>query len=108
MNKLEMIENYQHHLNGLESLIYNSPYKIGFFIEKLKINKATFYRRLRNKTFDVEEVKTITKILYPEQNFLTEIKQELENSRQEIKEGQGIPYDMMRKHIEKVEKDLMS
>ncbi|EJL65003.1 hypothetical protein [Flavobacterium sp. CF136] len=85
---IEIVDNYENYVNGLPELISKSYYKAEFFMQKLGLKHATYYRKLRLKTFTPQEVKLITTLLYPEEVFA----KELQKSEEDIKAGKTIDY----------------
>lgn len=80
---IEIVENYENYVNSLPDLIGKSYYKAEYFMQKLGLKHATYYRKLRLKIFTPQEVKLITGLLYPEELLM----QGLEKSEQDIKDG---------------------
>lgn len=85
---IEIVDNYENYLNSLPELISKSYYKAEFFMQKLGLKHATYYRKLRLKTFTPQEVKLITTLLYPEELLV----QEFQKSEEDIKAGKTIDY----------------
>ncbi|MGQ7947735.1 hypothetical protein [Flavobacterium sp. WC2509] len=86
---IEIVENYENYVNSLPELISNSYYKAEFFMQKLGLKHATYYRKLRLKNFTPSEVKMITGLLYPEELLL----QEFQKSEEDIKAGKIVNYE---------------
>ena len=86
---IEIVENYENYVNSLPELISNSYYKAEFFMQKLGLKHATYYRKLRLKNFTPTEVKLITGLLYPEELLM----QEFQKSEEDIKAGKVVNYD---------------
>lgn len=85
---IEIVENYENYLNSLPELIGNSYYKAEFFMQKLGLKHATYYRKLRLKNFTPSEVKTLTGLLYPEELLM----QGFQKSEEDIKAGRVADY----------------
>ncbi|WP_374172782.1 hypothetical protein [Flavobacterium tructae] len=85
---IETVENYENYINSLPDLIAKSYYKAEFFMQKLGLKHATYYRKLRSKSFTHQEVKLITTILFPEEILV----KEFQKSEEDIKEGRIIDY----------------
>lgn len=62
---IKVVSEYSNYMDELPMLIKDSPYKSTYIIEKLQIPKATYYRKLKDKNFNVEEVGELTRILFP-------------------------------------------
>lgn len=85
---IEIVENYENYINNLPELISKSYYKAEFFMQRLGLKHATYYRKLKSKTFTHQEVKLITTLLFPEEILL----QELQKSEEDIKAGRTIDF----------------
>ena len=85
---IEIVENYESYINSLPELISKSYYKAEFFMQKLGLKHATYYRKLRSKTFTHQEVKLITTLLFPEEILI----QQLQKGEEDIKAGRTIDF----------------
>jgi hypothetical protein len=85
---IEIVENYENYINSLPDLIGKSYYKAEFFMQKLGLKHATYYRKLKSKSFTHQEVKMITNLLFPEEILI----QELQKSEEDIKAGRTIDF----------------
>lgn len=85
---IEIVQNYENYIDSLPNLIGKSYYKAEFFMQKLGLKHATYYRKLKSKSFTHQEVKLITTLLFPEEIFI----QELQKSEEDIKAGRTIDY----------------
>jgi len=88
----------------LDELIDKSPYKKKYIIEQLGLSSPTYYRKLQNQTFTINEMLSIAKILDPIEYNKWELLQEIEQAREEISNGKIIPHSEMIKRI-KAKKD---
>lgn len=86
---IEIVENYENYLNDLPELINKSYYKAEFFMQKLGLKHATYYRKLKLKSFTHQEVKLITKLLFPEEM----LNEALQKGEDDIKAGRTIDFD---------------
>lgn len=64
---IKVVEEYEKYLNDLPSLIKKSYYKPEFFRLKMNLSEATYYRKIRNNSFSLEEVKLITHLLFSDE-----------------------------------------
>lgn len=80
---IQVVSDYQHYVKNIKTYINDSPYKTSFFREKLALSKPTFYRKMREGTFTMDEIDTITKLLYPREAIL----QALRKSEKDIEQG---------------------
>ena len=85
---IEIVQNYENYIDSLPNLIGKSYYKAEFFMQKLGLKHATYYRKLKSKSFTHQEVKLITTLLFPEEILI----QELQKSEEDIKAGRTIDY----------------
>lgn len=97
---IKTVSKYVIFLEELKEYIDNSPYKTSFFYETLKMNKVSFYRKLRAKTFTPKEVLKISKILFPNEALLIE----LEKSSADKKAGRVVEHSeamamLRKKHL---------
>lgn len=99
---LQLVSDYANYIKKLPELIRESPYKTAYIIEKLQLPKATYYRKLKEKSFSVEEVEKLTKILNPKEAYLNEMKETLATSREEIQIGKFTEYEKLMERITKV------
>ncbi len=98
---IKLVSEYAGYLKELPELIKESPFKTAYIIEKLQIPKATYYRKLKDKSFSVEEVGELTKILFPKETYLQEIKETLARSREDIENGKSIEHEKFMEEIGK-------
>ena len=78
-----IISNYENLLINIPKMIKSSKFKNDLFIHELGLTKATFYRKLKENRFDLQEIKKIDEILQLE----SEIDARLEKSENSIKKG---------------------
>ena len=78
-----IISNYENFLINIPKMIKKSKFKSDLFIHELGLAKATFYRKLKENRFDLQEIKKIDEILQLE----SEIDARLEKSENSIKKG---------------------
>lgn len=66
----ELVQEYKKLKHEIPSRINNSCYKPIFFIKLLGLNNSTYYRKLRENDFSMEEVELITKVIYQDETML--------------------------------------
>jgi len=96
MNTLEVIHNYDSVITQLIEDIKKSDFKTTYFLKLLNLKDSFFYKKMREKRFTNEEVKLISKHLYPEQYQAYKdelISKLLEKSKAELKAGLGINFE---------------
>lgn len=98
---IHLVDEYSDYIDNLQKHIKNSPFKTSFFLEKLEIPKASFYRKLREKTFTVGEVQRITHILFPKESYKEELLKSLEQGRADIDNEKLISSKDMRSAMRK-------
>ena len=86
---------YRNIVNNIEDLMNKSPFKKGYIIERVGIPSPTFYRKLKSRTFTPDEVLSIAKILSPEEHFRLELLADIEQAKQEYREGNFINHEEM-------------
>ncbi|KAF2507639.1 hypothetical protein EYY60_16940 [Flavobacterium zhairuonense] len=86
---------YKNIVNDIEELMTKSPFKKNYIIEQIGIPSPTFYRKLKTQTFTPDEMLSIAKILSPEENYMLELKAEIEQGKLDIKNGDYITHEEM-------------
>ncbi|SHF98490.1 hypothetical protein [Flavobacterium defluvii] len=86
---------YKNILENIEGLIDKSTYKRNYIIEKVGISSPTFYRKLKTHSFTPDEMLSIAKILSPEENYILELKADIEQGKLDIKNGDFITHEEM-------------
>lgn len=89
---LDIVYGYQSLLDNIDTYIEESKFKKKFLIEQLGVSRATFYNKVKNKNFTIDEMVVLSTILFPEEAKAFEIKEALRESRKDSKAG------MTRKH----------
>lgn len=92
---IHLVSKYSNYVEELPQRMKDSPHKASYFIEKLGIPKATYYRKLKDKSFNVEEVRKITKILYPKEALSPEPKETLADKREQVHIGKQEQYEKL-------------
>lgn len=90
---LETVLSYQSLLENIEGYISDSHYKKDYFIKELDISRATFYNKLKNKSFTVDEMFKLGTLLFPDELKAIEIKEALKQSRKDSREGRTISHE---------------
>lgn len=100
MNSIELITQYDALVSKIGEDIKKSSYKTQFFMDLLNLKRGFFYKKIKEKKFTSEEVKTLSKYLYPKENEAYEmelISKLLEKSKQEIVTGNYRDFDVLLK-----------
>ena len=98
MNTIKIINEYDRIMDGLADDIKNSHYKVQYFLDLLNLKRGFFYKKLKEKRFTSEEMKILSKSLYPKEYKDYEIEmidKLLDVSSQQIKDGQFSTHDMV-------------
>lgn len=90
---IQEIITYKKIVNEIDDLMNKSPYKKNYIIEQVGIPGPTFYRKLKTKSFTVDEILSIAKILSPEEYFLMELMADLDKSKLDIIEGRTYKHE---------------
>ncbi len=98
---IEEIIKYKNMVSGVEKLMDKSPYKKGYIIEQIGISTPTFYRKLKNLSFTPDEMLEIAKILSPEEYYLMELKESIQNGKNDFKNGRFTSHENIVNEIRK-------
>ena len=84
---LDIVLNYKSLLDNIDRYIEKSKFKKEHIIQELGVSRATFYNKLKKRSFSVAEMITLSSLLFPEDAKAVEIRQALERSRLDSEEG---------------------
>ncbi|MDY7394053.1 hypothetical protein UMM65_02280 [Aureibaculum sp. 2210JD6-5] len=101
---IQEVLNYKNILTRLDELISNSPYKNNFIIETAGMSAPTFYRKLKNHSFTVDEVLKILRLLRPEEASLLELKESIQRGKDDYKNGNTHKHQDV---IDEIKKELL-
>lgn len=101
---LQTVKEYRNYIDRIPELIAKSYYKAEYFSKNLDLKLPTYYRKIREKAFTIDEVEKLTKLLYPKQAYLEEIKKDLEQSKKDFKEGKVTEHT---KFMEEIRRDYL-
>jgi len=87
---LDTVIKYSEYIENIKEYMEESPYKTKYFINSLKLQPATFYRKLRLNTFDTKEIKILTKLLFPKEAYYQEFKRDFKQSKHDIAAGRVV------------------
>lgn len=96
MNNLELIHNYDHIVTQLIEDIKKSDFKTAYFLKLLNVKDSFFFKKMREKRFSTDEVKLLSKHLYPNQyqEFQDQvIAKFIEKSKNQLNEGLGLDFE---------------
>ncbi len=95
---IQIVQSYSNYVESLPSLISKSYYKAEYFIDNLGLKRVTYYRKLRERNFTMQEVQKITELLFPEEV----LQNGLRKSEEDITQGNVMSYsDFSKKSIAK-------
>lgn len=84
---LDIVYKYQNLLAHIDKHIEDSKFKKDYLIKQLGISRATFYNKVKKKSFTIDEMVVLSTILFPEEAKAFEIKEALRESREDSKVG---------------------
>jgi predicted transcriptional regulator len=78
---------------NFDKTIINSPYKTEYISEKANIPLPTFYRKLRENKFTIDEILAIIEIIQPEQYQFEMLNEKIKIAEQQFKNGAFIAHE---------------
>lgn len=75
-------------MQNLESYILKSSYKVEHIIKRLGVTKPTYYKKLHENKFSVNELLLIGSILFPDEYQAELLKMEIETSISQYEKGE--------------------
>jgi len=84
---LDIVFKYQNLLANIDGYIEDSKFKKEYLIERLGVSRATFYNKVKKKSFTIDEMVVLSTVLFPEEAKAFEIKEALRESREDSKAG---------------------
>lgn len=78
---IELVQKYNQFVRELPHIIANSDFKAQYFMRILAMKPATYYRKLREHSFTLEEVELLAKALYPKETLLLELEDSLKDRK---------------------------
>ena len=96
---IQVVKEYNNYIQNLPELINKTDYKASYFIKLLGLKAPTYYRKLRENAFSIEEVYKLTTELYPKEAFLEEIKRDLKISDDDLNNGRVVEHKEVMKQL---------
>ena len=96
---IQVVKEYNNYIQNLPELINKTDYKASYFIKLLGLKAPTYYRKLRENAFSIDEVNKLTTELYPKEAFLEEIKRDLKISHDDLKNGRVVEHQEVMKQL---------
>jgi hypothetical protein len=81
------IKNYIQISNSIDEILKNSPFKLKYIIEKSGISEPTFFRKMKEKKFNPEELLKIAEIIDPEKTSKEDILKAIEEGLDDVRNG---------------------
>ena len=104
MNTINIIYEYDKIVGALREDIKKSNYKVQYFLDLLNLKRSFFYKKLKEKRFTSDEMKILSKHLYPEEYKdyeVTLINKLIAKSHKEIKNGEGEDFETLLEETKK-------
>lgn len=96
---INIVKEYNNYVNNIPQLISETHYKAEYFIKLIGVSSATYYRKLRENSFNRNEVEKITKALYPKETYKAELLESIKNAEEDIKAGRIVNHEEAMKGI---------
>lgn len=87
---LQSVFETQYFLDNIDKHIAKSHYKVEYIIKELGIISITYYRKLKDRRFNLKELTKICSLLYPDDYRSLQLSRELQKSIEEIDSGEVI------------------
>ena len=89
---LDVVLDYKNLLENLSTYIEESKFKKEHIIKELGVSRATFYNKLKKRSFSISEMVKLSILLFPEDAKALEIKQALERSQKDSAAGRVLEH----------------
>ena len=94
---INIVQEIKKYRNTIPDRVKNSDYKTQYFTKLLGLKEPTYYRKLKDNSFTIEEIELLTKALYPKETLLLE----LESAEQDYENGNVIEHSELNKQLRK-------
>lgn len=94
---INIVQEFKKYRNTIPDMIQNSDYKTQYFTKLLGLKQPTYYRKLKDNSFTIEEIELLTKALYPKETLLME----LQNAEQDYENGNVIEHSELDEKLRK-------
>lgn len=94
---INIVQEFKKYRNTIPDMIQNSDYKTQYFTKLLGLKQPTYYRKLKDNSFTIEEIELLTKALYPKETLLME----LQNAEQDYENGNVVEHKDLDKKLRK-------
>ena len=96
---IQIVKEFQDYALNIGKYIDKSNYKTKFFVDLLDLSRATYYRKLREHTFSVDEIGKISEVLFPKEAYLFQIQEDLKLAKADILKGRVVDHDTVMKEL---------
>jgi predicted transcriptional regulator len=80
-------------VSNFDKMILESPYKTEYISAKSNIPLPTFYRKLRDNKFTIDEILTIIEIIQPEQYQYEMLNRNIKIAEEQFRNGDFIEFE---------------
>jgi len=80
-------------ISNFDKMIVNSPYKTDYISKRANIPLPTFYRKLRENKFSLDEIIAIVEIIEPEMYEFEMLSKKIAIAEEQFKKGQFIKHE---------------
>jgi predicted transcriptional regulator len=80
-------------VSNFDKMILESPYKTEYISVKSNIPLPTFYRKLRDNKFTIDEILTIIEIIQPEQYQYEMLNRNIKIAEEQFRNGDFIEFE---------------
>lgn len=90
---------------SIDEILKNSPFKLKYIIEKTGISEPTFFRKMREKKFNADELLKIAEVIEPKEPTKEEIMKAIAQGLEDVKAGRVTEHSIVMKQArERLEK----
>lgn len=89
MDTVNIIYEYEKVINKVNEDIKKSNFKLQYFLDLLDLKRSFFYKKMKEKRFTNDEMKLLSKHLYPEEHLEYEVEIVNRLLKKSIKEAES-------------------
>ena len=82
-------------LLDIDKHINKSSYKVEYIVKQLGMTTPTYYRKLKNRRFDIDEIIKILQLIYPDESAKEDFTIQLNESIKQADNGEVFPIEEM-------------
>jgi len=98
---IQVVKEFQNYALNIGQYLDKSNYKTKYFVEILGLSKPTFYRKLREHTFTIDEIAKISEVLFPKEAYLFQIQEDLKLAKSDVDKGRVVDHETVMEDIKK-------